>query len=149
MTSLVFRALDQQVVGGLADNDAIADDRGTLSYAELLHESACVAGAMSHLGVSAGTAVAIDATGRERVIAVLACARLGALPGTSGTYTFAGEPPVLHAPDTEVTWDLLMRAGRSEPAPAPDADPADYEELMLSNHGDIFTPLLAGESVSL
>ncbi len=30
---------------------------------------------------------------------------------------------VLHTPDTEVAWDLLMRAGRSEPAPAPDRTP--------------------------
>lgn len=148
MTSLVFRALDQQVVAGLADEDAVADERGTLSYAELLHESACVAGAMSHLGVSVGTPVAIEATGRERIIAVLACARLGALPGTSGAHRLVGDPPVLHAPDTEVPWDLLMRAGRSEPAPAPSSDPEDYEELMMSSHGDVFAPLLAGRAIT-
>ena len=146
MTTLVFRALDRHVVGGLADNNAVEDDRGPLSYAQLLHESACVAGAMSHLGVVSGTEVAIGISrGRNLVIAVLACARLGAVPGDLAAYRFAGE--VFHTPETEIPWDLLMRAGRSEPAPAPDHDPEGYEDLMTAGFPDIFAPLLAGESI--
>ena len=71
MTSLVFRALDQHVVAGLADDTAVEDERGPLSYAELTHESACVAGAISHLGVESGTEVSIDIPGgRNLAIAV-------------------------------------------------------------------------------
>ncbi|MDX6278545.1 MAG: hypothetical protein QOJ72_2673 [Nocardioidaceae bacterium] len=149
MTSLVFRALDQHVVGGLADDPAIVDDRGSMSFAQLLHESASVAGAISQLGVTAGTDVAIDLpTGRERVIAVLACARLGAVPDSSATgYRLTGQPPVFHTPETEATWDLLIHAGRNEPAPAPPADPDGYEEFLLGAYADVFAPLIAGRTI--
>ena len=39
-------------------------------------------------------------------------------------------PPVLHTPETEVPWDLLIKAGRIDPAPAPADDPEGYEALM-------------------
>ncbi len=143
MTSLVFRALDQHVVAGLADDTAVEDERGPLSYAELTHESACVAGAISHLGVERGTEVLIGISGgRILAIAVLACARLGAVPGAGGVYRFEGE--TFHTPETEVPWDLLMRAGRSEPAPAPDSDPEGYEDLMREAYPNLFSALLAG-----
>ncbi len=147
MTTLVFRALDRHVIGGLADHPAVQDDRGPMSYAQLLHESACIAGAMGHLGVANGTEVSInDARGRTLVIAVLACARLGAVPSTLGGYRFSGE--TFHTPETEIPWDLLMRAGRSEPAPAPDSDPEGYEDLMTAGFPEVFAPLLAGETVT-
>jgi len=148
MTTLVFRALDQHVVSGLADHPAIEDDRGPLSYAQLLHESACVAGAINHLGVERGTAVSIDVPhGRELVIAVLACARVGAVPAPTADFKLIGVPPVLHTLDTEVAWDLLIRAGRAEPAPAPDRDPEGYEELMLSSYPAVLEPLIAGTTI--
>ena len=149
MTSLVFRALDLHVVGGLADDPAIVDERGTMSFAQLLHESASVAGAISQLGIGTGTEVAIDLPSkRERVIAVLACARLGAVPDSSATADrLAGEPPVLHTPETEAAWDLLIRAGRNEPAPAPDRDPDGYEQLLLALHAEVFEPLSAGRAI--
>ncbi|MDR7087403.1 hypothetical protein J2X11_002242 [Aeromicrobium panaciterrae] len=143
MTSLVFRALDQHVVGGLADDTAVEDELGPLSYAELTHESACVAGAINHLGVESGTEVSIDIpSGRNLAIAVLACARLGAVPSAGGIYRFEGE--TFYTPETEVPWDLLMRAGRSEPSPAPDSDPEGYEDVMREAFPDLFSSLLAG-----
>ena len=143
MTSLVFRALDRHVVAGLADDTAVEDERGPLSYAELTHESACVAGAISHLGVGSGTEVSIVIPGgRNLAIAVLACARLGAVPNAGGVFRFEGE--TFHTPETAVAWDLLMRAGRSEPAPAPDSDSEGYEELMREAFPDLFSALLAG-----
>lgn len=149
MSSLVFRALDQHVVGGLADHPAIDDERGSLSYAQLVHESASVAGAISHLGVGSGSEVSIELPrGRDQMTAVLACARLGAVPRASGPFGFSGTPPIFHAVDTEVPWDLLMRAGRAEPAPAPDSDPDGYEELMRQEYGELFTSLIAGETVT-
>lgn len=149
MTSLVFRALDQHVIGGLADDPAIEDGRGSMSFAQLLHESASVAGAISHLGVTAGTQIAIDLSdGRERVIAVLACARLNAVPHIAATgFRLVGEPPVFHTPETEAAWDLLIRAGRNEPAPAPDHDPEGYEQLLLGAYEDVFAPLIAGQTI--
>ena len=149
MTSLIFRSLDQHVVGGLADHDAISDERGRMSYAQLLHESASLAGGLRHMGIKAGTHVAIDLPdSREQIIALLACARLGAEPRGSAEFTIAGTPPVLHAPDTEVTWDLLIKAGRTDPAEAPDSDPEGYEELLTSEYEDVFSALTAGRTIT-
>ena len=149
MTSLVFRALDQHVVGGLADNPAIEDELGSMSFAQLLHESASVAGAINQLGVSTGTEIALDLpSGRERIIAVLACARLGAVPRAGATeFRLTGVPPVFHAAEIEAAWDLLIRAGRNEPAPAPSNDPDGYEQLLLADFGDIFVPLTEGQTI--
>lgn len=149
MTSLVFRVLDLHVVGGLADHPAIEDERGPMSYAQLLHDSACVAAAISHLGVESGTPVTIDLPdGRDQIIAVLACARLGAVPVIGAIYRFAGVPAMFHTAETEASWDLLIRAGRTEPHPAPDKDPDGYEELMREAYGDVFAVLTAGGTVS-
>lgn len=149
MTSLIFRVLDEQVIHGLADNLAIEDERGTMSYAELLHESASVAGAFTSVGIVPGAGVQIDLDlGRELVVAVLACARVGAVPRESAEFRLTGMPPVLHLPDTEVTWDLLIHAGRVDPEPAPPEDPEGYEALMREAYGDIFTALEAGNTIS-
>ncbi len=97
MASLIYRVLDAHVIHGLADNLAIEDERGTMSYAELLHESASVAGAFTSVGIAPGTGVQIDvAPGRELVVAVLACARIGVLPSPTADFRLAGVPPVLH-----------------------------------------------------
>jgi hypothetical protein len=149
MTSLIFRVLDQHVIHGLADDLAVADERGAMSYAELLHESASVAGALANLGVAPGSGLQIDlAPGREQVVAVLACARIGAVPQENAELRLAGSPPVLHLPDTEVTWDLLIHAGRVDPAPAPAQDAEGYAELLRAAYGDIFATLEAGGTVS-
>jgi hypothetical protein len=149
MSSLVFRVLDHHVVHGLADDLAIQDDRGMMSYAELLHESASVAGALTNVGVGRGAGVQIDlAHGRELVVAVLACARLGVVPRESTEFRLEGMPPVLRTPETEVPWDLLIKAGRIDPAPAPPDDPEGYEALMRAAYPDIFSALEAGRTIS-
>ena len=149
MTSLVFRVLDAQVIGGLADHIAIEDGRGTMSYAQLLHESASVAGALIHMGVDAGARVVIDLPAdRDRVISVLACARIGAVTDDAGDFRLAGTPPVLHTLTTEVTWGVLVQAGRVEPASAPETDADGYEQLMRDLHADIFDPLTAGGTIT-
>lgn len=148
MTSLVFRLLDHQVISGLADDVAIADARGTMSYAQLLHESACIAAGLHHMGVEAGTFVVLDdLRGRDLVISVLACARVGALPAQTGDFRLVGTPPVLHAPDTQVTWDVLDKAGRTEPATAPEEDPEGYEETMRAKYREIFGTLERGGTI--
>ncbi|MCD9198466.1 AMP-binding protein [Aeromicrobium wangtongii] len=147
--SLVFRTLDRQVISGLADDIAVSDARGTMSYAQLLHESACIAAGLHHMGIEAGTFVVLDNLhGRDLVVSVLACARITAVPSATGDFRLVGTPPVLHAPDTQVTWDVLDKAGRTEPAVAPVEDPDGYEEMLLAAHGDIFQVLLAGGAIT-
>jgi len=150
MTSLVFRVLDRQVVSGLADDLAISDDRGTMSYAQLLHESACIAAGLHHMGVDAGTHVVLEGLhGRDLVVAVLALARIGGLPAATGDFRVVGVPPVLHAPDTEVTWDVLDKAGRTDPATAPERDPEGYEEALRTAYGTIVETLENGGTITV
>ncbi|WP_194839836.1 MULTISPECIES: AMP-binding protein [Aeromicrobium] len=148
MTSLVFRILDAHVIHGRADEIAISDERGTTSYAELLHESASIGAGLHHMGIEAGTFVTVDLPpGRDLVVTVLAMARIGAIPADSADFRLVGTPPVLHAPATEVAWDLLVKAGRVEPHPAPADDPDGYEELMRAAFGDILEVLEAGRTI--
>lgn len=150
MTSLVFRSLDYQVVSGLADDIAIADERGTMSYAQLLHESACIGAGLHHMGIEPGSAIVLDdLRGRDLVVSVLACARIGALPADTADFRLAGTPPVLHAPGTEVTWDLLDKAGRTEPAIAPPEDPDGYETAMRAAYDEIFSTLERGGTIDV
>ena len=149
MTSLIFRTLDAHVVGGLADHPAVEDERGPMSYAQLLHESASLAGAMREVGVSQGTDVVIDLPGgRDRVTVVLACARLGAVPQVTAVHGFRGTPPVLRTPTTEIPWAVLIRAGRLDPAVAPDQDAEGYEVLLRELYDDIFATLLEGGTLN-
>ena len=148
MASLAFRLLDHHVVHGLADDIAVADARGTMSYAQLLHESACIAAGLHHMGVEPGTAVVLDGlVGRDLVVTVLACARIGALPAEGGDFRVVGTPPVLLAPGTEVAWDVLDRAGRTDPAPAPHSDPDGLEQALRTAHPTIINTLEAGQTI--
>lgn len=150
MTSLVFRTLDQHVISGRADDAAVSDERGTVSYAQMLHESACIAAGLQHMGIEEGTRVVLDGLrGRDLVISVLACARIGALPSEAADFRLVGTPPVLHAPGTEVVWDLLDRAGRTEPASAPDQDPEGYEATLRETYPELISTLESGGTVNL
>lgn len=149
MDSLIFRVLDAQMIHGLADAPALRDDEGTRSYAQLLHESACIAAGLNHMGIESGTQVVIDlAPGRHLVTTVLAIARLGAVPADRAEFTIAGSPPTLLTSVTEVTWDVLDKAGRAEPAVAPVTDVEGYEESLRQAYGDIFDALERGDTVS-
>ena len=149
MTSLVFRLLDLQVVAGLADEIAVADARGTVSYAQLLHESASIAAGLRHMGLETGTPVVIDGLhGRDLVTSVLACARIGAVPADTAAFRLAGTPPVLHAPNTEVTWDTLDKAGRTDPATAPEHDDEGYEQALRTAYPAIIETLEQGGTVT-
>ncbi|MGA8987652.1 AMP-binding protein [Aeromicrobium sp.] len=147
--SLIFRVLDQHVIHGLADETAILDERGAMSYAELLHESASIAGALRNLGLAPGALLHLDLPdSRELTIALLASARIGVLPRAGADFQLSGSPPALRTPDTEVPWDLMIRAGRTDPAPAPDEDAEGYESLMRHAYADIFSILEAGGVIS-
>jgi propionyl-CoA synthetase len=81
-----FNALDRHVIGGRADQAALIYDspvtgsRSTLTYAQLLEQVAAFAGALRHLGVGKGDRVVIYMPMvPQAVVAMLACARLGAV----------------------------------------------------------------------
>ena len=148
-TPLVHRSLDVHIIAGAADEIALTGADGPMTYAQLLHDSASVAGALREIGVAVGTPVAIDLpSGRRQVLAVLACARLGAELADTAPFTFAGDPVVLTTPDTEVPWDVLLRAGRVDPAPAPASDPDGYEQRLLAAHPEIFATLTTGGTLT-
>lgn len=147
--SLVFRALEHHVIHGRADDLAFTGPGRPMTYAHLLHDSACVAGSLRDIGVAVGTRVAVDITARrEQIIAVLACARLGAELDANADIRLTGEPPTLTTSETEVSWSVLLHAGRVDPAPAPDGDPDGYEERAVAAHRDVFVALLAGNALT-
>lgn len=153
--SLAYRALDRHVIHGRADEIAFAGHGRPMTYAQLLHDSACVAGGMREIGVSEGTTVRLDIeTNREHIIALLACVRLGAdvdakgMETSEAEYAFSGDPVMLKNPGSDVAWDVLVRAGRIEPASAPATDPAGYEERLVAAHGDVLTVLIAGDTLT-
>src|SRR3954451_1156050 len=81
-----FNALDRHVVRGHGDrtalvyDSAVADLRKSFTYAELLEQVAAFAGGLRGLGVGPGDRVVIYLPMiPEAVIAMLACARLGAV----------------------------------------------------------------------
>ena len=81
-----FNALDRHVVRGHGDrtaliyDSAVADTKARFSYAELLERVAAFAGALRACGVGAGDRVVVYLPMiPEAVIAMLACARLGAV----------------------------------------------------------------------
>jgi propionyl-CoA synthetase len=81
-----YNALDRHVVRGAADrpalvyDSAVTGERRTYTYAELLAEVAAFAGALQALGVVKGDRVVIYLPMiPEAVVAMLACARIGAV----------------------------------------------------------------------
>ncbi|MCW2811317.1 MAG: propionyl-CoA synthetase, partial [Friedmanniella sp.] len=81
-----FNALDRHVIRGRGDepalifHSAITGDRRTYTYAELLERVAQLGGALRELGVNAGDRVVLYLPMvPEAAIAMLACARIGAV----------------------------------------------------------------------
>ena len=81
-----FNALDRHVAAGHADrpalvyDSAVTDSRRTYTYAKLLEEVAAFGGVLEALGVGKGDRVVIYMPMiPEAVIAMLACARIGAI----------------------------------------------------------------------
>ncbi len=81
-----YNAVDRHVEAGRGDQPAlhyvspVTDSHQTLTYAELLHEVATFAGVLTDLGVTAGDRVVLSMPMvPEAVVAMLACARIGAV----------------------------------------------------------------------
>lgn len=145
MASLAFRLLDAHVVIGRADELALVHGEESFSYAELLHESASLAGALRDLGVSAGQSVGFDpADPVTRALGFLSIVRLGAEVAAVADVFVGGRPPRVTAHGEDLGLDLVRRAGRTNPAVAPKSDPVGYEQRMRAVADDIVTTLLDG-----
>ena len=133
MTSLGFDLLDLHVVRGRGDDIAWSDDTGTHTFAQLLERAAALAGGLRAVGVSPGDEVTVEVTtGRLQVEVVLACIRLGAVPGDRGDVRVVedGSDVTVHG-EEEYDLSLVVSAGRTDPAAALPADPPEYRALVL------------------
>ncbi|MBC9224744.1 AMP-binding protein [Aeromicrobium sp. 636] len=147
--SVAFRALDLNVIRGRADDSALVTPTGTLSYAQLLHESASLAGGLRELGLRAGVPVHLDVPDRHVwVVSVLAIVRLGAEPDERASFTITGDPAVINVGGEEYELDLVLRAGRVDPAAAEVHDSGDYGERMERRFGDVLATLLHGGTLT-
>lgn len=156
-SSLAFRILDGRVVDGQALDIVVRDDRRALSVADLLHESASVAGGLQALGVTAGTAMIIDldAPSVEVVCVLLAAVRLQAEPvppesadSTPSTLVVERDVTIRHD-GHDIDYRALRALGRNDPAPAAKDDPAGYEARQVSRWPAILGELAAGRDLVL
>lgn len=150
MTALSFAMLDRHVVAGRGEHVACTDATGSLTFARLLERSAALAGGLVVLGIRPGDGMGFDLpAGNERVIAVCALIRLGALPATSTEPRIAvvdGAARV-RINDNDIELSLVERAGRSDPLPADTVDEPGYAEAVSAVFADIVGPLLSGSPV--
>lgn len=149
--SLAFRALDRHVIDGLADHPALVAGVRSLSYAQLLHESASLAAGLRELGLAVGGVVRLElADPLWQVVSVLAIVRLGAGFADDAPWTIDGDSAAtVRTPDGDWNLELVARAGRGDPAVALDRDPDGYEEHVLARHGAILTTLLAADTLTV
>ena len=171
MSPTCFDVLDRHVVAGHADRVALRAAGRDWTCARLLEEVAAFGGALRHCGVVAGDRVSIVLpSSPELVVAVLACARIGATHDLDG-----GDGKVLVTTSTRATswrdgvaevalvkqvpgaetalrdgrdydWDVVMRAGRTEPAACVEgASISPYDEQTRA----WVEPLLAGEVLDI
>lgn len=171
MSPTCFDALDRHIIGGQADRVALRAVGRTWTYAQLLEEVAAFGGVLRHCGVTARDQVAVALPPSvEAVVAVLACARIGAthaLGAGTGTVlvTASTEPSALAGADAEVIlvkqvpeqeaeltqghhydWDVVMRAGRTDPAGCVEgATVTPYDDQTRA----WLEPLLAGGTLDL
>lgn len=151
MSVLGFELLDRHVVEGRADAIALAMPEMRLRYAELLERVAALAGALAHLGVEWDDNVAIDASDpHHEVLAVLACIRLGALPGDEGEIRIetAEGRTVVRTPTETHEWGTVMKMGASDPAATLERDPGRYRERLDSSYDEVISTLISGGSLT-
>ena len=145
--SLAFRALDRHVIDGRADEPALQTSTGTLSYAQLLHESSSLAAGLRELGLTVGGEIALAVPERRiHVVSVLAIARLGAEPvgaQTDAQFRIVNDPAEVHVAAEIIEYDLVLRAGRADPQASRVHDSADYSARLEREFSDIFETLLS------
>ncbi len=146
--NLSYQVLDRAIVRGAADDSLLVDVRGSWSHARLLEQVAAFGGVLRGFGVAPGHRVLVDLPdGVDAVVALLGVARVGAVmvrppAGLSDVelamVVASAEPVVVVTarPGLEVEpaptvisrdpvpvgravgWDIVMRAGRTDPAGA-------------------------------
>jgi acyl-CoA synthetase (AMP-forming)/AMP-acid ligase II len=135
-TNVSFALLDAAVIDGRGEDPVV----GQMTHAQLLAEVAALGGVLHHLGVGVAVPVVIDLeSGLDAVVAALAAARLGGVVTTtdhpaapvvlvSAGSDLAGEGRLrvvrgedVQEPDLE--WDVMLRAGRTDPAASAVLDP--------------------------
>jgi hypothetical protein len=162
--NVCFNALDRHVVRGRADRVALETERPT-TYARLLEEVAAFGGVLQAFGVRLGDTVTSGLTGHDGLVTLLACLRVGAtlvVDGSDGVTMPGGDVVRRGATGDDLDWDVVLRAGRTDPAPCAEV-PADApalvvdgrtigtEELMSERGGwpyDALATLLAGGTVT-
>ncbi|MEO7350995.1 MAG: hypothetical protein ABIR34_12310 [Marmoricola sp.] len=131
-----FALLDTAVIGGRGDDPVLPG----MTHARMLEEVAALGGVVWHLGVRPGLPVVIDLEpDLAAVVAALAVARIGgivspedhpdapvALVSSGSEVPSAGRVRIVRGgavsePDLE--WNVMMRAGRTDPAAAQVLDP--------------------------
>lgn len=149
-TSLGFEILDRHVVAGAADEPALVDAGGAISFAGLLERAAALAAGLRAIGVDAGHEVRIHLEGPVAVELTCACIRLGAYPGSSGAVVVrdGDDGPEVVAVDDVWPLDVVRRAGSGDPAGALRSDPDGYRERLLALVPHVVEPLLAGRPVT-
>jgi acyl-CoA synthetase (AMP-forming)/AMP-acid ligase II len=138
VTNVSFALLDAAIVAGHGEDPVV----GTTTHARLLEEVAALGGVLRHLGVAPGVPVLVDLPEDEdAVVAALAVARIGGVV-TTPSADLEEAPVALVAADSPVTadgrvrlvrggpvtdpdldWDVMIRAGRSDPAATEVLDP--------------------------
>lgn len=146
-----YNALDIHVIRGRADDVAMVDPDGEMTFARLLTEVAACAGVLQAFGVGLGDQVAVGALPRRAgVVVALAVARVGAVsayddPADAAVRVHSGPDGVVITVDSEdLPWDVALRAGRTDPAACADV-PGD---ATLSRHGDLTLPVLTALNAS-
>jgi hypothetical protein len=144
-----YNALDIHVIRGRADDVALPDPEGDLTFARLLTEVAACAGVLRAFGVGVGDEVALGPLPRATgVVVALAAARVGAVSAyddAAAVRVAGGSDGVVFAVDgDDLPWDVALRAGRTDPAGCADV-PGD---AVLSRHGDMTLSVLAALGAS-
>src|SRR3954451_23064505 len=136
VNNVSFALLDAAIIAGRGEDPVV----GSRSHARLLEEVAAIGGVLRHLGVTLGAPVVIDLEDDEAaVVAALATARIGgvvtdvdspeapvvvvssgsAVPGEGRVRLVRGEAGT----EPDLDWDVLLRAGRTDPAATEVLDP--------------------------
>lgn len=163
--NLCFNALDRHVIHGRADTLALGDEP-PMTFARLLEEVAAFGGVLRAFGAGPGDRVVTGLPpGRDGLVALLASLRIGAVhvldPDAADTVVLPGASLRRGAEGEDLEWEVVLRAGRTDPAPCaevPAAAPAlvvggrsvSTAEVLDGGTGwpyDAVATLLAGSSV--
>jgi hypothetical protein len=146
--NICFDALDRHVIHGRADSVALSGEK-PMTYARLLEEVAAFGGVLRAFGVGPGVEVRSGLAGRDGLVVLLAALRVGAAVAaddSAGVTLPDGVVVRRGATGEELEWDVMLRAGRTDPAP-----PVDASEAPTLGDGwpyDALATLLAGGTVT-